>query len=339
MLLDPRTRTILQAVVETYLEDAVPVSSSAVLRRQSGLGMSSATVRTIMAQLEETGYLAQPHTSAGRVPTELGWRAYLDGLMSPRLRPWDRNRLEAATAQSRAENFALELGESLASLSHQVAVVAVPRFLGTRLKEVGLARCDARRVLAYFVSPSGLVQQKLIELDSDMSADELTRIQNMLNDRLGNRTLHEVRALVQQELRGDYAQRDELERRAFCLAEQMLPDNTFDVVVVGTPHLLEQPEFADVSKLHAALRAIEEKRTVLKLIEEALDGSGVKVVLSSEHHVEELSALSLVGSAWTSASGPAGAISLLGPARMDYGRLVPLVGYATHLFGRYWERL
>ncbi len=339
MTLDVRARTILQAVVETYLEDAVPVSSGAVLRRQRGLEMSSATVRTVMAQLEETGYLYQPHTSAGRVPTEIGWRVYLDGLMSPRLRPWDRTRLEAVAAQTGTEGLALQLGESLAGLSRQLAVVAVPRFLGTRLREVGLVRCDAGRILAYFVSPSGLVQQKLVELDIDISADELGHIQNVLNARLAGRTLQELRLLVQQEIDGDYEHRDELERRAFAIAARLLPETAFDVVVVGASHLLEQPEFADVGKLHAVLRAIEEKHTVLKLIEKVLDGSGVKVILSSEHHVEELSELSLVGSAWSGTAGSTAAISLLGPSRMDYERLIPLVGFATELVGRRWERL
>ncbi len=339
MSLDIRAREVLQLVVESYIDEAQPVSSATVSRRGTGLQLSPATIRNVMVELEEQGLLAQPHPSAGRVPTELGLRTYLDGVMSPKLHPWDRSRLDAATQNGDPTEFPTTLGQSLAGLSGQVAVVAVPRFLGSRFREVGLVRLHAGRFLAYFVSPGGLVQQKLVEVDFDLSETELTWIQNFLNQQLRERTLAEARAFVLRELGKTEALRDTLTRQAFEICERALPRADFRLLVEGASHLVEQPEFADVDKLRSVLRAIDDHAALLKLLDRVLDHVGVRVVLGSEHQVSSATELACVGSRWHSATGDSGAVSLIGPQRMDYGRLVPMVRYAMQLFEGYCEKL
>jgi heat-inducible transcriptional repressor len=339
MELDRRSNTILQLVVEAYIHHAQPVSSSAVARLRPELGLSSATIRAVMADLEASGLLHQPHTSAGRVPTERGLRTYVDNLVSPKLRPWDRTRLEATAANTDYAAFPAQLGQTLSGLSGQVAVVVVPRFLGSRFREVGLVRCGTGRFLAYFVSPHGLIQQKLVEVDFDLSQDDLQRIQNFLNDRLRDRSLDEVRLLLQEELRQAREVSDVLRAQALEIGQHVLPELELEVLVEGASHLLDQPEFADLHKLRTLLKTIEEKETLLRLLDHLLDNAGVKVMLGSEHPLRAIPDLACVGSAWTARSGDRTAIGLLGPTRMDYGRLVPLVQYASELFGRFWEQI
>lgn len=331
MELDTRTRAVLQIVVDIYIDDAQPVSSAAVTRRGAALKLSSATIRSIMADLEEEGLLSQPHTSAGRVPTELGLRAYLDSLMSPKLHPWDRSRLDLAVANTDPVDFPLILGQSLAGLSGQVAVVAVPRFIGSRLREIGIIRIHVGRFVAYFVSPGGLVQQKLVEVDFDLTDDEVQRAQNFLNEQLYDHEVNETHELVRNELALAEAECDFLRVHALEICRQALPGNDMKVHVEGATHLVDQPEFADVHKLRSVLRAFDDKAALFRLLDRVLDGQGVQVVLGAR----EVPELACVGTAIPAQSVSAGAITLMGPWRMDYGRLVPMVSYALQLFTGY----
>ncbi len=341
MELDPRRRLILQRLVEAFLERAEPVSSAAVARRLGDLNLSSATIRAAMAELEELGLLRQPHTSAGRVPTELGLRLYLDSLLEPRLRPGDRAGLEAL-AQVDPTDLPATLGQRLAALTGQVAVVALPKVVGARLREIGLVRYDDHRFLAVFVSPGGLVQQKLVEVEFDIDGPLLSEAQNLLDEHLPRLSIAELRDLILRELAGEHGQLANLRREALDLGGRALAaagtPRELQLIVEGTSHLVGQPEFGDLERLRRLLQAIEERTALLELLDRVLDGAGVKVMLGSEHQVEALPEVACVGGSWVGEAGEVGAVTLLGPARMNYGRLVPLVGYATGLFDRCLRR-
>lgn len=337
--LTPRNRAVLQAVVETYIDDAAPVSSGGALKRLLDLQLSPATIRTVMAELEALGLLHQPHTSAGRVPTQKGFRTYLDGLGVLRLRPRDRSRLERETQNLDPNTFNEQLAHTLAGLSGQVAVVAIPRLLGSRFREIGLVTVDKRHLVVVFVSPTGVVQQKLVEVDFDLDGMELQRIQNFLNELLAQKTLSEVRAQLQDELRGHELEADLLRWRALEICQRFFPEQSTDVdlLVEGTAQLADKPEYEDIGKLRELLHTIENKKTLLRVLDRVFDNAGVKVILASENSLETDVDLSYVGGRWTGASGQA-TIGLLGPTRMDYSRLVPMVDYATALFGKYWSK-
>lgn len=337
MNLTTRHKTILRLVVEEYVATGAPVSSARVTSRQKGRKLSPATVRACMASLTEIGLLQQPHTNAGRIPTECGLRHYVDGSLSPRLHPWDRTHLDAAVQGPATGALPARLGHSLAVISGQVAVVGVPRFAGSTFREIGLARYGVGRFVVFFVSPGEQVQQKMVEVDFDLSSDELQRIQNFLNERLTHRTLSEVRASIRVELANHEAQRDRLRRSALEIGLKALPDPEMELSIDGTAQLASQPEFADVGKLRSVLAAIEEKQVLLQLLDRVLEETGITVVLGSEHHVSRVRDLACVGGGCDAPSGErSAAITLMGPARMDYDRLVPLVRYATMLLGRHW---
>jgi heat-inducible transcriptional repressor len=302
-----------------------------------------------MAELEAGGYLAQPHTSAGRVPTELGLRLYLDDLMSPKLRPWDRTRLDEVAAAAAPSTLPTALGQSLAGLSGQVALIVMPSFIAGRFREIGLVRVNPGRFIAFFVSVSGLIQQKLVEVDFDLTPDELMRIQNFLNERLAGRSLDEVRNLIAHELGNAESELDVLKQRAYAIGVQAIPQPTPSLVVEGTTQLIEQPEFADVAKLRSLVHAIEDKTALLALLDKLIespvtakagaDEPGAKVVLASEHDMGDVLQVAFVGRSIASPSGEQATVSILGPRRMDYGRLVALVDYASQLLHKYWERI
>lgn len=333
MLKDVRDREVLRAVIELYLETGDAVSSLAVATRVSGQKASPATIRNVMANLEARGFLQQPHTSAGRAPTEMGLRIYLDSLLSPKLRPWDRTRLEAAAV----ELDPASLSEGLAGLAGQLTVVAIPSFLGARFREIGLSRIDPGRFAAFFVSPSGVVQQTLVEVDFDLSAAELQRIQNFLNELLHDCTLEEVRKILRAELNNAQVQYDTLRTRAAEIGQRIVPRPETELYVGGRSNLVDQPEFADAERLRALLRTIEEKSSLLTLLNRIVDGPGVKVLLGSDHEVREMLGVAAVGAHAPTPAGAGAAVAVLGPTRMDYGRLVPLVDYATTLLSRHWR--
>lgn len=361
MELDVRKRAVLRVVIEAYIDDAQPVSSAIVARHLEALASarggrdrtaaawSSATIRSVMAELEAGGYLAQPHTSAGRVPTEKGLRLYLDDLMSPKLRPWDRTRLDEVAAGATPSALPTALGQSLAGLSGQVALIATSSFIGGTFREIGLVRLNPGRFIAFFVSASGLIEQKLVEVDFDLTNDELMRIQNFLNERLAGRSLTDVRALIERELADAQVELDLLKKRAYAIGQQAIPRPQPSLVVEGTTHLIEQPEFADVAKLRSLVHAIEDRAALIalldKLIEQPMsakafgDEPSAKVVLASEHEMSDMLEVAFVGRAVVSPSGQQATVSILGPRRMDFGRLVALVDYASQLLSKYWERI
>ncbi len=337
MNLTARQIELLRLVVEGYVTTGRPVSSGTLAQCQRDRPMSPATIRTELGRLTLLGLLEQPHPRAGRVPTEEGLRSYLNDGMNQRLHPWDKTRLDAAARETSAPDFPAVLGHCLAELSGEMAVLGVPRFVGSTFREVGLVRAQPGCFIAIFVSPGGQVQQRMVQVDFDLNPDELQRIQNYLNDRLTNRTLSEVRACIELELVAEEVRRDRLRRAALEIGLRALPEPEIELVIDGAARLAAKPEFADLERLHAVLEAIETKTILLDLLDRIIDAPDVTIVLGSEHRVSEVSDLACVGGscATTDASHPA-TITLVGPTRMDYERLVPLVRYAKVLLERHW---
>lgn len=348
MDLTGRRADILRAVVELYVKDGLPVSSQRVAEhlgdrpevtrgRGSRRSMSAATVRHELVALTAAGMLLQAHHSAGRTPTQLGLRTYLDHMLSPRMHPWDRTHLDEAARSGHPSALPGSLGQTLAELSGELTVVGVPRVLGTVYREIGLAKVGPTQLIVYFVSAGGEVQQKLIDVDRSLSADELPRVQNYLNRCLTHRTLQEIRDVIAAELNRERTVKDTLQRTALEIGLKALPEPEVELVIEGRSQLAQKPEFADISRLQALLRTIETKSVLLQLLEQIIDGPEVTVMLGSEHDVSEAQDLACIGIACRGPTGPAVTIGVVGPTRMDYERLIPMVRYAKDLFERHWK--
>ena len=335
-----RNQHILELTVELYLKTGQPISSAGLAKHLKRLKLSTATIRNILMDLEHQGFLQQPHKSSGRLPTEQGLRFYLDHLQQLRLRQKDRHAIDHALCSENMELVPQVLGQSLSLLSGQLALIALPDFAGARFSEIALLRYGKKQFLACIVLQNGLIHQKRLDMKFDLDDIELQHIQNLLNARLANRTLNEAKKFIEAERDQAKEQARLLEEKAYLLGSEVLPAVESNIFVFGRSHLVRQPECVDdLEHLPKLLEAIEENEILLKLIDCFKKPQGTSVLLSSEHKVDSVSALACIGGTWTGSDSGDIAIGILGPKRMNYGRLLPMVDYATRRLGGYWNTL
>ena len=334
-----RDQKILAAVVREYMLRGEPVGSRKLVRWQ-GLDHSPATVRNVMSDLTEGGYLQQPHTSAGRVPTDLGLRYFVDRLMQVReLTGDDRQELMSRYSLSNVEVQELlrEVSRLLSDLSRQCAVILVPRVESSRLKRLAFIQIGSNKFIAVLALSSGQVQNRMLVIEEQLSTRELEGIHNYLNELCVGKELSDVRKLVASELNNDQNRYDELVSKALHLGARALATPIdAEVLVEGHSRLLDHPKGFDPEEMKNVLRALEEKKMVLRLLDRTIEAEGVKVFIGAETEEEEMRSCSLVASAY-GGKRPLGTLGVIGPSSMDYPRVVPLVdfsaGILTELLG------
>jgi heat-inducible transcriptional repressor len=335
--IDDRAARVLRHIVEDYVATAEPVGSRTVSKKM-GQALSPATIRNIMADLEEVGFLAQPHTSAGRIPTAAGFRFYIDHLLLRRalmlgeVEQLNNAAKEGAGAAS-ADELVRQVGRLLANIACQASVVIVSRPEEQLLRSVSLMRASADKILMVAVMQSGYVQHRLIEGEPDVTADDLERINAYLNGLAEGLTLPQLRVRVRAELRKEKARYDRVMHRALTMGARALGDSgPGEVFVEGRANILDQPEFAeDVQRLKRILRAFEEKTVIFRLLDRAMASQAIQVSIGAENPVEELGDVSVVASGYRQGGSAMGSIGLIGPVRMDYSRVIPLVEYTANL--------
>ena len=336
-MLNDRHQGVLRAIVQDYIRTAEPVGSR-TLSRKYGFSLSPATIRTIMSDLEESGYVAQPHTSAGRVPTDKGYRLYVDSLMdrTPLSRE-EVERIEQRVGPSATEmdDLLREAGKLLFALSPYVAVTLVPRLQDSRFQRVEFVSLARDRVLVILLADSGLVHHKTVVVEEAFTQDVLDRMARYLSDLLKGRTLHEVRDLLVSQMAEEKALYDRLLAQALRLGAQALAGEAeADVVVAGAARIADQPEFADIQKMKSLYTAFEEKSKLVMLLSECLQGGGCRVFIGSEIPVQDIQDLSVVASPYRRQGQILGVLGVLGPTRMDYARAVALVETTANLLTR-----
>jgi heat-inducible transcriptional repressor len=329
--LPQRDRRILEAVVQAYIEQGEPVSSLWLAGR--GFGISSATLRNIMAKLEEQGFVRQPHTSAGRVPTDLGYRLYVDQLLAERRTsrpaPQLEARLRRAASAASAEHLLAHVSQEAARASHQVGFVIAPAAQNSTLEHLDFVPLDGGKILIVMVA-GGHVTHKIIEPTEQYDQHELQQAANYLNSEFKGRTLLEVRRAVLERLREERTLYDALLARALLLADSTLSemDAAPALFVQGTSLLLEgvgaeEPEVT-LEALRTLLRMIEEKTRLIQLLDDYIGSDGLTIVIGSEHHSADLQRFSLVFSTYSDGRGT-GAVGVIGPTRMRYSRAINAV--------------
>jgi len=340
--LDDRGALVLRLVIEDYIATAEPVGSRTISKKMEQ-GLSPATIRNIMADLEEMGYLTQPHTSAGRIPTATGFRYYVNRLLERReLARGDREHLLKLAGEEggAADDLVRQASRALSVLARQASVVVVSRFSHQPLRSLSLMRVSSDRILLVTVLQGGWVQNRLIEGERDLSSDELEKINLYLNELAVGLTLPQLRRKILGEMRREKARYDRIMRRALRLGSKALSETMpGEVFVAGRANILEQPEFAeDVQKLKRILRAFEEKSVIVRLLDRALDLDALQVSIGSENSVEDLPEISVVASGYHQGESAMGSIGLIGPVRMDYSRVIPLVEYTARLLTSIFEQ-
>jgi heat-inducible transcriptional repressor len=334
MDLPNRNQEILRATILCYIRTAAPVGSR-TLTKNTELGLSPATIRNVMADLEELGYLAQPHTSAGRIPTEKAYRFYVNDLLTTG-QIGIEDAAPSAVRLTPAEDLRDTLQEAsklLSFLSHYTGLVVTPRPMAMRLKQVEFFRLGGGQVLGVFLTADGLVQHKRVDLDSDPDLDQLRRIADELNTRFSGQDLSTIRATLREEMHEHKRDYDRLMERVLAAAVGSMTQSNGDVYVEGTGNILGLPEFADVERMRALFKTFEEKYMMTTLIEKSLTADGVCVYIGSENAALGVNDLSLVVANYRCGEQTYGTLGVLGPMRMEYDRVIPLVSRVAAVLG------
>lgn len=324
-----RSRKILLAVVTEFISTGTPVGSR-TLAKKYGLDLSAASVRNVLADLEDAGYLKQPHTSAGRIPTDRALRIFIDTLVQARaLAPEEQAKLGKRFSEiyAGANDPMREAGRYLSELSGTAAVVASPRKELRALSQLRFIPTRPKQLLAVLVFSDGSVENRFITVEERPGESELTRIHNLLANVIEGRSLGEVRDLFARRLTDERVALDTLRRRAFELGSQATADVTggSDVVIEGQGRLLDLPEYADHTRLRRLLHTLAERADLLELLDKVIAAGAVTVFVGSEAGELGGGDLSLVLAPYTEHGRVAGTVGVLGPTRMDYAKVLPLV--------------
>ena len=340
--LNARDREVLEAIITDYIQTAEPVGSRTVSKKHN-IGLSPATIRNVMADLEEMGFLTQPHTSAGRVPTDRAFRFYVDSILAVRnLTLVDRDRIEMGFQDEKMDiNESMKRASSLLSLlSKQTGVVLAPRFGSNIFKHIEFIKLREKTILVIIVCRTGEVQNKLIEADEHMNQDELDKYSRYLTEIMGGLSLVEARRKILEEMKKEKVLFDKLMYRALQLSQKALEDEgEGDLYIEGKTNILQSPEFADMDKMRILLQAFEEKTKIVKLLDKALFAHEIQIFIGAENEFNEMKDCSVIAAPYSREKFTLGTLGVIGPTRMDYSSIIPIVDYTARILGKILESL
>lgn len=331
-----REEILLKTLIESYIEEGKPLGSKTLARR-TGLELSSATVRSVMADLEDMGLVTSPHTSAGRIPTQAGYRVFVDSLLKIRpLELTEIEKLEAGLADGHDPQALIETASSLLSqLTHMAAVVRVPkRDKDTVFHQIEFIPLSNNRVLVILVTQDGQVLNRVIQPDRHYSPAELVEASNYFNNTYSGSSLSIVKKALLAEIEKD----GETVRRVVRMATEMtrrvfINENDDDFIVSGESNLIEAPELGDVHKLRQLFDAFSAKRDLLHLLDRSMYGGGINIFIGSESGYEALQECSVVTAPYAVDEKVVGTLGVIGPKRMPYNRVIPVVDVTARLVG------
>jgi heat-inducible transcriptional repressor len=337
-VLDERAQTLLRILVDKYIREGQPVGSR-TLSRDSGLDLSPATIRNIMSDLEELGFVDSPHTSAGRIPTIKGYRFFVDTLI--KLTPPNGDDLLRFTqglneVAGDPQALAISVSNLLSAVTRLAGIVTVPRRAQTSLRQIEFLPLSGKRVLAILVVNDREVQNKILNVQRDFSADELRRATNYLNDRFSGRSLSQVREVVLGELRKTRESMNALMVEAIEMAHQVFPDSEPEpeFVMAGETNLMGLEELADVDRLKGLFEAFGRQRDILHLLDQSMRAEGVQIFIGHELGYQLLDNCSIVAAPYVTEDDTMGVLGVIGPTRMAYERVIPIVDVTAKLLGR-----
>jgi heat-inducible transcriptional repressor len=338
--LSERAQHLLRILIESYIRDGQPVGSRA-LSRESGLQLSSATIRNVMADLEELGFVSSPHTSAGRIPTDKGYRFFVDTLLQ--VQPLD----EAAAAEMRrqfdtpnresSKELIATVSQFLSSVTKLAGVVTLPRSQQAAITHIEFVGLSDNRVLVVLVFNDREVQNRIIQLERYYSPDELKRASNFLNDQFRGRGLPQVRQEILRQLTETQAHLNQIMLDAISVAQHVFEagggDDRLEYVIKGETNLMGMAELTNVEKLRRLFEAFNEKRDFLHLLDQSLKAEGVQIFIGHESGYQILDDCSVITAPYVAGDCVVGVLGVIGPTRMAYERVIPIVDMTAKLLG------
>ena len=329
-----RALHFLKALIERYIRDGQPVGSR-TLARDAGLDLSPATVRNVMSDLEELGLVASPHTSAGRVPTASGYRLFVDSLLT--VSPMDNSLLEemrSGFAPGAESKVLIESAPRLLSgVTHLAGVVMVPRHEREVFHQIEFLKLSDTRVLAILVTADGEVHNRIIHTDQECSAAHLQQASNYLTGLFSGLDMREVRRRLLDDLKQTHRRMDEIMMRAMQMAQRVVEgaEHQDDLLIAGQTNLMEFEELANMERLKSLFHAFTEKRQILDLLDRCIEADGVQIFIGQESGFELLDDCSLVTTTYRVEDQILGVLGVIGPTRMDYRRVIPVVDVTARL--------
>ncbi|MDL2337562.1 MAG: heat-inducible transcriptional repressor HrcA [Pseudomonadota bacterium] len=330
--MDERARTLLKTLVERYIADGQPVGSR-TLSKASGLELSPATIRNVMADLEELGLIASPHTSAGRIPTARGYRVFVDTMMTAQ--PWriDPPTFETQLQADQPQRVIANAAQMLSSLSNFVGVITAPRKTSV-FHHIEFMRLSERRVLVILVAPDGDVQNRVIFTAKDYTQAQLLEASNFLTSNYAGLALEEVRERLKTEVDALRGEISTLMQAAVQAGSEAVADSQEQVVISGERNLLTVQDFSsDMGSLRKLFDLFEQKTQLMRLLDVSSRAEGVRIYIGGESHVVPFEELSVVSAPYEVDGVVVGTLGVIGPTRMAYDRMVQIVDITSRLVG------
>lgn len=339
--LNNRSQEILRHIVDAYCETGEPIGSK-TLSHRLGLGLSPATIRNVMADLEKLGFLQSPHTSAGRLPTEAALQLFIHGFLEVgSLNPKERDALESlcATKGESVDKMLEKVSTTLSGLTNCAGLVFAPKYEAP-LKHVEFVNISPGKCLVILITENGMVENRIIDIPLGLPPASLIEASNYLTSKLAGKTLNEARALISKTLRTDKAELN-------ALASQLVEDGiavwsgseasaSASIILKGHANLLDSlSEESDLEQLRGLFETLERKETLMNLLDAAIEAEGVQIFVGAQNPLFESSGCSVVISPYKGGSGKVlGAIGVIGPTRINYGRIIPMVDYTAKMIER-----
>lgn len=332
-MLNDRAQLLLKTLVERYISDGQPVGSRA-LQQFSGLDVSSATIRNVMAELEELGLVASPHTSAGRVPTGLGYRLFIDTLMV--VQPLDTVRVQQLEHQLQPDNPSRLLAQAsnlLSELTQFAGVVVTPNRSTVTVRQIEFLRLSEKKILLIIVMPDGEVENRVLLTDKDYTQSQLTETSNFLNQNYAGLSFQDIRQRLQGELHQLRHDMSALMTAAIAAGDEALTRKQDDYVISGEHKLLHVQDLStDMTRLRSLFNVFEQKTELLRLLDAGRQATGVHIFVGAESGLAGLDECSIVTAPYAAGS-VIGTLAVVGPKRMDYEKVVPIVDVTARLLG------
>ncbi|BCJ88603.1 heat-inducible transcriptional repressor HrcA [Effusibacillus dendaii] len=340
-MLTERQQMILRMIVEDYIRSAEPVGSRTI-SKHTEVSFSPATIRNVMSDLEDMGFLEQPHTSAGRIPSQKGYRFYVDNLVHPFRLTREEIQLLKKTIIDQIdvmEQTVQQTAQILSSLTNYTALVLGPQLQENKLKHIQLIPLSERTAVAIIVTDSGHVENKKVSVPDGISTDDIQKFVAILNEKLIGISLNQLKAKLYSEIMGELNRYIHRFEGVMTMLDQIVPLEKDDRLYLGgTTKILNQPEFQDVEKLRPLLDMLETNQDIVHLLTQN-DMPGIQVRIGMENDLEQLKDCSLVTTSYYIDGKPAGTIGVLGPTRMEYGRVIGVMDYLTILLSDLMTRL
>lgn len=341
MELDERKKKILQAVIRNYLETGEPVGSRTI-SKYTDLNLSSATIRNEMADLEEMGYILQPHTSAGRIPSDKGYRLYVDTMLEEKEREVVEMKEMLVERQDKMETLLKQVAKMLAQNTQYATMVSAPQTKRNKLKFIQLSRVDADQVLAVIVVEGNVIKNNILSVNEELSDETLLRLNILLNTHLNGLSIDEINLAMISVLKQQAGIHSNIVSEVIdAVAEAIRAEDDLKIYTSGTNNIFRYPELADQQKASELINTFEEKQLLGELLQESTeadDKAGIQIYIGSETQVQSMQDCSVVTATYELGDGMKGTIGIVGPKRMDYDKVVrTLRTVQTQLDGLYTE--